>query len=105
MEYCLSLTEYTWKDIQNNRAGKMNLRRLKKLLIAENMPPACYSLNGTIKPMAYIIFYSSPKWWTCECDERGRISDKKQFDTEDEACNDLLNRLRKMREYKFYNYR
>jgi hypothetical protein len=78
----------------------MNKVELINKLNALEIRPSDYSLDGTLKPMRTILYFEYPNWLTFEYDERGHILDKKQFDTEDEACGDMLERLTYLRDWR-----
>jgi len=78
----------------------MNKIELKSKLDEIGIPPNDYSLDGTLKPMCTILYFDNPKWITFDFDERGRIQDKKQFDTEDQACKHILARLIRLKEFR-----
>jgi hypothetical protein len=84
----------------------MNKDELKIKLDAIGIPSTGYSLDGTLKPMCTILYFENPKWITFDYDERGRVQDEKQFVTEDEACQDILDRLLRLKVFKEkYNLR
>ena len=84
----------------------MNKDELKLKLDAIGIPITAYSLDGTLKPMCTILYFENPKWITFDYDERGRVQDEKQFDTEDEACQHILDRLLRLKVFKEkYNLR
>ena len=62
-----------------------------------------YSLNGTLWPTRYILLHSKTIWLTFGYDERGNVDSLKEFNTESEACNDMLNRLVYLKEWKKKN--
>jgi hypothetical protein len=78
----------------------MNIEELKLKLDAIGIPSSDYSLDGMLKPMCTILYFENPKWLTFDYDERGRVQDKKQFDTEDEACQHILARLIRLKEFR-----
>jgi hypothetical protein len=78
----------------------MNKVELKIKLDDLNIRPEDYSLDGTLKPMATILKLSSFKWVTFDYDERGRVQDEKTFDTEDQACQDVLNRMIELKGFR-----
>lgn len=82
----------------------MNKSELRKKLDELGIKQTDYCLDGTLKPMRTILLFSNSKWWTFEYDEHGNIQDKKAFGTEDEACQDILQRLIYLQEWrKKYN--
>ena len=84
----------------------MTREELKIKLDAIGIPSTGYSLDGTLKPMRAILYFENPKWLTFEYDERGRVLDKKQFDTEDQACQNILDRMVELKAFKEkYNLR
>lgn len=78
----------------------MNKRELKNKLDELNINTSYYSLDGVLKPNRYTLLYSNSKWWTFLYDERGRFLDKMSFDTEDEACQNMLILLIKEQEFQ-----
>ena len=82
----------------------MNKIELKKQLDELWIRNADYSLDGNLKPMATILLFSNSKWYAFDYDERGRVQDKMQFDTEDQACQAMLSRMIRLKEFrKTYN--
>jgi len=78
----------------------MNIGELKNKLDDLNVRPSDYSLEGTIKAARTILLYANSKWLTFECDENGKTVDKKVFETENEACQDMLNRMIYLKEWR-----
>ena len=78
----------------------MNKYELKVKLDELGISSKNYSLDGTLKPVRIILLFSEFKWWTFEYDEHGNIEAKKQFETEDEACQDMLRRLINLKEWR-----
>jgi len=78
----------------------MNKIELKRELNELGIKPEDYSLDGTLKPMATILEFSNSKWYTFDYDERGRIQDKEVFNTEDQACRHILDRLIQLKEFR-----
>ncbi|WP_443946585.1 hypothetical protein ACJVDH_05600 [Pedobacter sp. AW1-32] len=82
----------------------MNIETLKSTLDLLNVNPKDYSLDGTLLPMRTILLYSKNKWLTFEYDERGKEHDVKEFANENDACQDILDRLLYLIEWrKKYN--
>jgi len=71
----------------------MNRKELKIKLDELGAENEHYELNGMLKPNRYILTHSIFKWQTYFYDEHGYISEKKEFKTEDQACQDMLSRL------------
>lgn len=78
----------------------MNKIELKTELDDLGILPENYSLDGVLKPMATILEFSNSKWYTFDYDERGRVQDKKLFDTEDQACQDVLTRMIQLKKFR-----
>lgn len=78
----------------------MNKIELKAKLDDLGIQHEDYSLNGVLKPMATILELSNSKWYTFDYDERGRVQDKKLFDTEDQACQDVLTRMIQLKKFR-----
>ena len=73
----------------------MNKTKLKQLLDAEKFDPKVYSLDGGL-PNDRLCFSAEAGKWCVYYSERGSRFDEKCFASEDEACDDLLQRLREL---------
>jgi hypothetical protein len=73
--------------------NKMNKKELKNKLDELGIGTNNYELDGDPKPSRYILSHVGSKWQTFAFDEHGNISEKREFDSEDEACQDMLDRL------------
>ena len=71
----------------------MNKKELKLKLDELCIGNDNYQLDGILNPNRYILSKSGSKWQTLGYDEHGNVADKKEFATEDEACQDMLDRL------------
>ena len=72
----------------------MNIEELKKALDKEGVKPFYYSLNGITEDKdGALILEKKGKKWMCYFYERRGKFDVKYFDTEDEACKYMLERL------------
>ena len=71
----------------------MNRQELKKQLVYMNVPEFEYDLEGGFSDQAMNLLQNGDKWEVFFC-ERGGKSVVKQFDTESEACEYLLEELR-----------
>ena len=78
----------------------MNRDELKLKLDELGISSSDYSLDGTLRPMCAILFFEDPKWLTFEYDEHGHVLDKKQFDTEDQACRNMVARMIELKEFR-----
>jgi hypothetical protein len=78
----------------------MNKEELKIKLDAIGIPVTAYSLDGTLKPMSIILYFEDSEWITFDYDERGRIKNETHFDTEDEACQHILDELIREKAFK-----
>lgn len=63
----------------------MSLKELKDRLHLFNIPESSYSINGELKPDAYILFKNYSKWEFFYLDERGGRNDFAQFQNEEDA--------------------
>ncbi|MEU4892113.1 hypothetical protein AB0B12_32725 [Streptomyces sp. NPDC044780] len=77
----------------------MDRAELARTLRAEQVPDALYDLPGvrdiTVQPDAYYFLRPAPGGgWETGLRERSRDRDISRFATEDEACRDLLAKLR-----------
>jgi hypothetical protein len=71
-----------------------------KLKLAElDLPPDNYSLDELI-PNRYIFTHSGSKWQTFGYNEDRITVKKKEFETEDEACQDMLTRMIDLMEWR-----
>jgi hypothetical protein len=83
----------TNKEDKDSTLVIMDIAGLKKKLIELNIPAGDYSLDGALLPMRTILKFADSKWWTFEFDERGRIYEENEFDSLNDACEDMLKRL------------
>lgn len=70
----------------------MNKSKLKELLNKGNIPNDAYSLEGGFPNEAYCLNEEDGKWQVYYS-ERGRKSNLKEYDMEEEACQELYKRL------------
>lgn len=64
----------------------MNKEDLRVALLSIGENPAFYSLSGELIGDAIILFENYHKWEVFYMDERGGRNDKKEFASEDKAC-------------------
>ena len=82
----------------------MNKEELGKILIKLGVEPRNYTLNGPpYKDSSWVLeskfnLMKFSNIWSVFNFERGVIYDKKSFDTEDEACNYIYQKLKKHQE-------
>ena len=69
----------------------MNRASCRAILDQEGVRPSAYSLEGD-RDNAYCLGIAEGGW-TVWFSERGRRIDEMQFDTEDEACSELVLRV------------
>ena len=82
----------------------MDREILKAHLNLLNINPNDYSIDGTLKPMRTTLLNSHNSWFTFEYDERGSVLDIKKFFNEGDACQDVIERLLYLKEWrKKYN--
>jgi len=73
--------------------GKVNRQQLQATLREENVRDDAYSLNGGHMPEAYTLSQRDDRW-VVYYSERSLESGKREFATESEACQKLLNQIR-----------
>lgn len=71
----------------------MNRDSLKAILIKNNVPSYYYNLYGVGETDQRVCLEFDNGNWIVFYSERGKTFDLKQFSTEDDACQDVLNRL------------
>jgi hypothetical protein len=71
----------------------MNKKELLQVLSRENIREDAFDLNGGHLDETYTLAEASGHWFVYYS-ERGLESGRKEFDTEAEACEYLLNKLR-----------
>jgi hypothetical protein len=76
----------------------MTKSELKDLLIKESIPTHFYSLDGGLPYDAWCIA-KTPTGWDVYYTERGEKYQVENFITEEEACERLHQRIKKMMEY------
>lgn len=62
---------------------------LREALDREGIAPSSYSLDGEDPENRYVLAVR-PGAWAVFFYARGRVMDRAEFDTEDEACSELL---------------
>lgn len=77
----------------------MTTNELKQILQNERFDPRSYSLDGGTANDTLCISQENGRWCYYYT-ERGERFDEQWFDSEDEACNHLLSRLRSLPEYQ-----
>lgn len=70
----------------------MNRADLRRLAAAEGIRDSAYSLDGGLPPEKYVLAIEDGGW-SVYYSERGSRVGERLFETEDEACSDLLLRL------------
>lgn len=70
----------------------MTRSRLVDLLEAEGVDAAAYRVDGTSEDEC-LVLEVAPGGWAVYYAERGLRTEERQFDTEDEACRFMLDRL------------
>lgn len=70
----------------------MNRADLRAAAEREGVLPSSYSLEGGVPDDTYVLSIEEGGW-SVYFAERGRRIDESRFDTEDEACDELLLRL------------
>lgn len=73
----------------------MNMKELKETLENEKIPGELYSLKGGFPNESYCINKLNNNW-EVYYSERGRKSDVKIFDIEEEACQHFYKRIMQM---------
>ncbi len=74
----------------------MNRVELRKVLVAHDIPPSAYDLDGTWKNDAYIL-RDDGAGWTIYYHERGIRRPVAFCGTEEEACERLFDQLRELK--------
>ncbi len=69
----------------------MNLAALRQAIQAESIRADAYVLLGEADER-YCLTHNNP-WWSVFYAERGTHNDERRFESEAEACADLLSRL------------
>ncbi len=72
----------------------MNRNECRALLIRDGFPVDCFDLDGGRRDETYTIGMTSYGMWYFCYFERGNERDRRDFATEDEACELLVNVLR-----------
>jgi hypothetical protein len=70
----------------------VNRAELQAAFVREGVRPTAYSLDGSEPERRYVLALRHGGWAVYFC-ERGREIDVEEFDTEDEACSELLLRV------------
>jgi len=97
---------YKFEQCLITKYCSMNRNELKLKLDAIGIPSTGYSLDGTLKPMSTILYFEDSEWITFDYDERGRIKNETHFDTEDDACQHILDVMIREKAFKEkYNLR
>lgn len=71
----------------------MNLQELEDKLIEYKIPEEYYSLNGGLPDSRVCVELGKDGRWYTYDSERGSRYDVRVFDSEDEACHDMIRRL------------
>ncbi|MCH5716912.1 hypothetical protein [Niabella hibiscisoli] len=72
----------------------MNVEELKTILKSLNVPDQWYAINDGLKADALILYENYKCWELFYYSERGDRLDHKVFETEEEACLYLLERIK-----------
>ena len=72
----------------------MNRTQLQQAFESENVDPRAYDFSGSNIGEQYVL-EPRPGGWSVYYSERGGKNDETFFDTEDEACHELMNRVLK----------
>lgn len=70
----------------------MNRKELSEAAAREGIRPSTFSVEGGLPPDKYVLSLE-PGGWSVYYSERGKRIGEARFDTEDEACSELLLRL------------
>lgn len=70
----------------------MNRADVRRRAEAEGIRESAYSLEGGLPPERYVLALEEGGW-SVYYSERGTRTGERRFETEDEACSDLLLRL------------
>ena len=70
----------------------MNREAMRAAADREGIKPTSYSFEGGTPDQTYVLSIE-PGGWAVYFAERGERVDEERFDTEDEACHELLLRL------------
>lgn len=70
----------------------MNRDQFRQRAASAGIRPGAYSLEGGLPPETYVLTIEGGGW-SVYYSERGDRVDERRYDTEDEACSDLLLRL------------
>lgn len=76
----------------------MNLELLRKRLANENIPENTYSLQGGLPDDRYCLEETNYGWNVYYC-ERGVQTELQHYESEEEACLDILARLLRLKKY------
>jgi hypothetical protein len=79
-----------WKVGRGN--GTVNRQQLQATLREQNIRDNAYDLNGGHMPETYTLSERDDRW-VVYYSERGLESGKREFATESEACQNLLNQI------------
>ena len=71
----------------------MNKNELKSVLIVKQIPNYYYNLDGVGEIDQRVCLENEGQEWIVYYSERGKRFDIRRFSTEDEACQDILERL------------
>lgn len=71
----------------------MDIRKLKKKLVENNIPESWYSLDEGLKPDACILYKNYSRWEYFYLDERGGRNDYKVFYSEEKAFDHLWKKM------------
>lgn len=77
----------------------MNVSCLIKELEKLGVPAYYYSINGSLQPDIYVLNEIYGMWEFFYFDERGRKSNYKKFDNEEDACIHLYKKLENVMKY------
>ena len=78
----------------------MNKQELKEKLDNLDIDSSCYSLDGMLYPIRYILLHTKSLWLTFSYDERGNVQGLSEFKSEDKACKSMLSLLIELDEWQ-----
>ena len=74
----------------------MDKTELKEKLDLLGINEKFYSLSGTLLPDRVILYNSYEKWLVFYLDERGNRNDEQTFYSENEACQYIYNKFKRL---------
>lgn len=73
----------------------MKVEELRDLLLRSQVPADAYALDPSVAVNEVYVLAMDCGEWTVYYSERGRRTDERRFGSEDDACAELLSRLRR----------